>query len=453
MRAAIYCRVSTTEQARHGESIEDQLQALRQWAQDNRCEIAGEYLDEGFSARKSYKQRPAMQRLLTDIQDGKIDSVVFTKLDRWFRSLSDYYRVQDVLDAHGTTWKAILEDYTTENSEGVFKVNLMLSFAQREADITSDRIRFTFEQKRQRGEIISGRMPMGYRLQNHKPVKDEAKQEAVSAFWRTYLSVGSLNKAREAAERLGLFLPVNVCSLMLRNAEKYAGLIQNCPCEPYISEEEAQRVLATRKQAPRKSGRTYLFSGAIYCRECGGRMAAHLFRYGKDKQRVCYNCTDHNMRRRPDRCHNKVNISEPDVEKALLLQLDMVLHDKKLQAEMAAKRTAESDRAEEAARRRDALIRKQEKLLDLYLDGDLDKESYLKRKTALQEQIDAITVEPAPKTVPPEAYDAVLPENWQEVYDALDNEHRRAFWYNVVSRIEIGDDRSVRIVNFCVDAT
>ena len=451
MKAALYCRVSTQEQARHGESIEDQLQALRSWARDHRVTVAGEYLDEGFSARKSYRTRPAMQRLLADVEAGKIDCIIFTKLDRWFRSLSDYYKVQDVLEEHGTTWTAILEDYTTETSEGVFKVNLMLSFAQREADITSDRIRFTFAQKRERGEIISGRMPMGYRLQDHKPVKDEEKQDAVAAFWSTYLSVGSLNKARESAERLGLFLPVNVCSLMLRNAEKYAGRIQNCPCEPYISEEEAKRVLATRRRAPRKSGRVYLFSGMIYCRECGGRMGAHLFRYGQDKHRVCYNCSDHNMMRRQDRCGNRVNISEPDVEKALLQQLAPALQGARMEAEMREKeRPAQHDAA---VAEREKLLRKQEKLLDLYLDGLLDKEAYGQRKKALQDQIDAIVIEPVPEAIPPEAYDALLPEDWRDIYAALDDEHRRAFWFNVVSRIEVGADRSVSIVNFCVSTT
>mgnify|MGYP003309354852 CR=1 FL=1 len=99
MRIALYCRVSTDEQAKHGESIVDQLQALRTWAEANEHTIIKEYKDEGYSAHKAFKSRPALMELIADIDS--IDMIVFTKFDRWTRKAADYYKLQDILDKHG----------------------------------------------------------------------------------------------------------------------------------------------------------------------------------------------------------------------------------------------------------------------------------------------------------------------------------------------------------------
>ena len=133
-RILTYLRVSTEEQARNGESIADQRQALRKWAEQNGCVIVHEFADEGFSARKPYRSRPALCALLNAVERQEADAVVFTKLDRWFRNVRDYAKVQEVLERCGVFWMATLEDYETRTSAGRFKVNLMLSLAEHEAD-------------------------------------------------------------------------------------------------------------------------------------------------------------------------------------------------------------------------------------------------------------------------------------------------------------------------------
>ena len=84
----LYIRVSTEEQAIHGLSIAAQSAALEQWAQDYGHNVVGTYIDAGISARKPAKKRPELQRLLADVQAGKGELIVFTKLDRWFRNIS-----------------------------------------------------------------------------------------------------------------------------------------------------------------------------------------------------------------------------------------------------------------------------------------------------------------------------------------------------------------------------
>ena len=158
MRIALYARVSTEEQSLRGLSIDAQLAALREWAGD---QAVGEYVDPGVSARIPIKKRPHLQRLLRDVEDGKIDLIAFTKLDRWTRNIREYYKAQDILDAHNVAWRAIHEDYETQTAAGRLKVNIMLAVAQDEADRTSERVKAVFDEKRRKGLTVNGHMPVG----------------------------------------------------------------------------------------------------------------------------------------------------------------------------------------------------------------------------------------------------------------------------------------------------
>ena len=147
-RVFLYVRVSTEEQALHGLSIEAQTAALQVWAQTNGHKVVGVYTDAGVSARKPASKRPELQRLLGDVRAGKGELIVFTKLDRWFRNIAEYYKVQEVLEKHHVDWRTIHEDYDTSTASGRLKINIMLSVAQDEADRASERIKAINEMKR-----------------------------------------------------------------------------------------------------------------------------------------------------------------------------------------------------------------------------------------------------------------------------------------------------------------
>ena len=93
-RAALYIRVSTEEQAIHGLSLSAQQETLTRYIQENGLLLAGIYADEGITARKKYRNRVQFMRMLKDVQENKIDLILFIKLDRWFRNIADYYDVQ-----------------------------------------------------------------------------------------------------------------------------------------------------------------------------------------------------------------------------------------------------------------------------------------------------------------------------------------------------------------------
>ena len=99
-RCAIYIRVSTAEQMMHGKSLEAQREYLEAYAREHNMVVAGVYADEGKTARKELKKRKAIHALLEDVKAGKIDVIIFWRLDRWFRNLSDFYKVQDILDEY-----------------------------------------------------------------------------------------------------------------------------------------------------------------------------------------------------------------------------------------------------------------------------------------------------------------------------------------------------------------
>ena len=103
-RVALYVRVSTEEQKINGLSLDAQREALEKHAKEKGYRIVDIYADEGITARKQLSKRKELQRLLSDVKNDKIDLILVTKLDRWFRNIKDYYTVQDILEAHNCNW-------------------------------------------------------------------------------------------------------------------------------------------------------------------------------------------------------------------------------------------------------------------------------------------------------------------------------------------------------------
>ena len=166
MKVFLYERVSSEEQVKHGYSLDAQHEALTDFCEKNGHVVLGVYKDEGISARKPYTKRPAMVQLLRDVEIIKPDIILFTKLDRWFRNIKEYYKVQDILDKNKVYWKAINEEYDTSTASGRLYVNIKLSIAQDEADRTSERIKDVQSQLVAQGKVLGGSVPMGYKIEN-----------------------------------------------------------------------------------------------------------------------------------------------------------------------------------------------------------------------------------------------------------------------------------------------
>ena len=407
----LYIRVSTEEQAIHGLSIAAQSAALEQWAQDYGHNVVGTYIDAGISARKPAKKRPELQRLLADVQAGKGELIVFTKLDRWFRNISEYYKVQEVLERHHVDWRTIHEDYDTSTASGRLKINIMLSVAQDEADRTSERIKAVMEVKRNKLEPLTGSCPPGYKIDGKRFVKDPAKEAAIAAFFQKYLACGSLVRTFEyVRENFGLALGYQSAHKMLKNPcyyGHYFGVDGMTP--PYITKEEFDKIQSMRRRIVRKTenNRVYIFSGLITCGECGQRMGG---RVNTNQESYYYNCTSHYMS--ASACANNSNLGD---------------------------RKTRNYRGEILA-----LRAKLVKLKDLYLNDLITLDGYRADQATYQSKIESLAAEEAAQEKPDfKASDRLLAGSWETVYYGMKQEQKQEFWRILIGEIRIYKDKHI----------
>lgn len=435
-RVALYIRVSTAEQKIHGLSLETQRENLDAWAKRERAEIVGHYIDAGISARKKASVRPGLQQMLADVKANKIDLIVFTKLDRWFRNVGEYYKVQEILEQHHVDWKTIQEDYDTSTAAGRLKINIMLSVAQDEADRTSERIKVIFDSKRQRREPLTGNAPTGYRVEGKRLVKDENTEAAVNTFFRTYLSTGSISEAQDAASREhGLRLEYQLASKMLGSPAYYGHYYDvDDMCPPYITREEFDHIQAMRQRTVRKvkEDRVYLYSGLIVCGECGYRMGG---RTNARNHVPLYNCPSCYVRKV---CSNHTNLSERKIEAYIIDTIDLKLERYKVEYERLMKGVQEKSYRPEIANLRSKLA----KLKTLYLNDLITLEEYKADQASMTARIVRLEELERPKKRPDfERLEAILVDRWKESYQELSRPHKRDFWRLLVKEIRLYADR------------
>ena len=437
-RVAAYIRVSTQEQAIRGLSIAAQTEALDAWVQKNGLDLVDHYVDAGVSARKPVSRRPELQRLLADVRAGKIDLIIFTKIDRWYRAVSAYYAVQEILEAHKVAWRTIHEEYDTSTASGRLKVNIMLSVAQDEADRTSERIKAVFDAKRERREPLSGNAPTGYRIDGKKLVKDEGAEEAVNAFFRKFLASGSVSEAQAYVLEKCRFSIGYPLAVKMLASPAYCGFYYGVEgmCPSYISREEFEKIQSMRERTVRKAKeeRVYLFSGLVVCGACGHRMGG---RTGTRSGTPFYNCPNHYARKT---CGNGVNLSEGKIASQLLDALDRELA--RYRIEFCRLRDGGRGRnySSEAA----AVRAKLSRLKELYLHELISLEEYRKDQEPLEARLEALAAEARAAQAPDfSQVEAPLSQGWRAVYCGLDRRSQRDFWRLLLREVRVFPDRSV----------
>ena len=412
MRVALYERVSTEEQSLHGLSIDAQKAALDAWAEDKT--IVDHYTDLGVSARKPILKRPELQRLLRDVEAGKIDVVAFTKLDRWTRNVREYYKAQDILDAHSVAWTAILESYETISSEGKFLVHVMLAVSQQEADRTSDRVKVVFEDKRRKGLIVNGKMPPGLTYSEGKmiPNDDAAKVKELFDFYAATRSLHAT--AYEARNIIGKQFSQRGMKQILMN-EKYlaSGII---PSETWNT---VQSIIASRATRTVRTDRVYLFSGLLKCPVCGMKLTVRTRVY-KGTEYIYYRCDRHDKGKR---CAFNKAVKERELETYLLRQIFPAIERYNVDIRKNEKRPVDIAK----------LQKKLGKLTDLYVEDSISKEEYDRRATPLRDAIR--TAQSAPKPV-----DETEIVRAVDVYPTLSKAAQKAFWSVLLKSVTPTDD-------------
>src|SRR4051794_23791250 len=193
LRCAVYTRKSTDE------GLDQEFNSLD--AQREACVayiasqiglgwklVPNHYDDGGISG--GTMERPALQRLLQDIRDRKVDVVVVYKIDRLTRSLMDFSMIVEVFDANGVSFVSVTQQFNTTTSMGRLTLNVLLSFAQFEREVTAERIRDKIAASKKKGMWMGGVVPLGYRVEDRKLLIDEGEAATVRWLFQRYQELG-----------------------------------------------------------------------------------------------------------------------------------------------------------------------------------------------------------------------------------------------------------------------
>ena len=207
VRCAIYTRKSTDEGLeKEFNTLDAQRDACAAYIASQRhegwIEVPDYYDDGGYSG--GTLERPALKRLLADIEAGRVDVVVVYKIDRLSRALMDFAKLVEVFDAHGTTFVSVTQAFNTTTSMGRLTLNILLSFAQFEREVIGERIRDKFAASRARGMWMGGKVPLGYRVEARKLLVVESEARQVRAIFERFLVLRSATKLAQELRQQGV---------------------------------------------------------------------------------------------------------------------------------------------------------------------------------------------------------------------------------------------------------
>jgi site-specific DNA recombinase len=200
VRCAIYTRKSSEEGLEQPfNSLEAQREACCAFILSQKHEgwtpLATRYDDGGFSGGSM--ERPALQKLLSDIQAGELDTVVVYKVDRLTRSLTDFAKIIEIFDRHSVSFVSVTQHFNTTTSMGRLTLNVLLSFAQFEREITGERIRDKIAASKKKGMWMGGMVPLGYECVDHRLIVNETEAETVRKIFTQYVKLGSVRKLKK----------------------------------------------------------------------------------------------------------------------------------------------------------------------------------------------------------------------------------------------------------------
>ena len=457
---AAYIRVSTTEQKLHGLSLDAQKMKLIAYAKAHGMKIVEWYMDEGVSGRKLIRNRPELQRMIHDAQKGNFERIIFIKLDRFFRSVAEYHECMKQIAP--VVWSTTEENYDLTTANGRMLVNMKLTIAEMEADQTGERIKIVNEYKTATGQPLTGVQPFGFMnakdeaTGRKKVVKDPEAAPILEDILNHFLTYQSKRKVVTYLHaKYHISMSQHAFSDLISNTMLYGAYRDNPNyCEAYIDKETFDRIQEIVKRNIKENtaeNRVYLFTGLIKCPHCGRLLAGGIITTSRTETKSykykTYRCPKH---RGSNACDFKKSIFETTLEKLLLENLEQYLADAKIRSVEIA------DSGEEKVLKYDLdeLNAELERLNYSWKKGRIKGgiEQYDREYDELIEKIELAKFER--ESSEPKDFtqiETALHEGWREIYKALDDENKRAFWRNIISSIEVEwHDKIKRIekVNF-----
>ena len=439
---AAYVRVSSQEQKLHGLSIEAQKQKLIEYADKHNLKIVEWYVDEGVSATRPIAKRPALQRMGNDARNKKFVRILIIRIDRFFRSVSEYHEFMKLISP--VIWTATEEKYDLSSANGRAFVNMKLTIAELESGTTGERIKIVNDYKVKSGMPLYGTrsMPFCYAVE---PVSEDSKTKHVvkrnEEMMQDLIAHAMVNKSIRGAmtfinNKYGANLRYNAVANVLRNTMIY-GYYKGNPnyCEPYITKEMFDELQQIIDRNPRTSTDEYpyIFTGLIRCPQCGGTLAgaSHVTsKNGKKYKYYGYRCHKHRIHKR---CDFASIIFESNFEKLMLDRIEKIIKEQEIKSieisEMGSKVSKYNVKE---------------------LQTELDRLNYswqkgrIKNVEEYDRKYDEIVakIAEAENSVKEKPKDfskirETLSAGWKSIYESLDNYHKRAFWRSFVKEIQI----------------
>ena len=307
-KCAIYTRVSTDIQAeKEFSSCEAQEQKIKYFVESqNDFSVFKVYSDAGYTGANT--NRPALQELLNDIKEGKIDLILAYKIDRLTRSPKDFYQLIETFDRFGVDFISITERFDTSTPAGRLLRNIMLTFAQFERELTSERTKDKMLERAKKGMCNGGFTPFGYQRKDKKIFVYEKEARIVERIFETYIETKSLSKvyeylkASDIKNKYGKPFYKTAIAYLLRNPVYTGRIIHNGQTyqgihQPIISSDFFELAQEIHKKKLRKNRvfKNHLFGGLVNCADCGAKMTpfySNKISNGKFQKRYYYyRCT------------------------------------------------------------------------------------------------------------------------------------------------------------------
>lgn len=441
---ALYGRVSHDEQSKYGFSIGNQIERLREYAEKNNLVIVDSYIDEGYSA--GTKKRPELQRMLGELH--RFELIIFTKLDRFTRNVLDANEMVNEFNRLGISIKAIDEDIDTSTADGMFDFNLKVSLAQRELAKGSERIKTVFDYKVKHGQPISGNVPVGFKIETQadgtkKVVIDKEQEPFIRDFFKHFKRYHSVRAAgRFCNEKYNVNRSYSFYCRMLTK-EMYSGQFHGNPnfCEGYMTREEWEQLQELKYRIVRTSPKKYiyLFSSLIECPVCKRFLTVSSSdKYGKKgfiRRYIYYRCPNEMLG-----LSHITKVNETRIEKMLLQNIkplaEKYIFEAKLKPKKQEKKKDETKEILEEIDRLNYSFRKKRISVDEY---DREYEELEKRLARAKKE--------APKEKDISGIEAFLNSGWEDVYENLSREDKRALIRSVVKSMTF-DENGELVIEF-----
>lgn len=442
IRVYKYRRVSTSRQVKKGDSLQDQDDVLDKYISDHPNMICvGEFVDGGVSGRKI--KRDDFAAMMKGVRNNEVDLIIFTRLDRWFRNTRHYLNTNATLQEHNVEWLAVEQPYyDTRTAAGrAFVVNSM-AFAEFLAENNSETIKEHNKAKVERGEVLSGSTPLGYKVENKHLVFSDQHYILVEVLdeWRTTHSMNHC--LRFLLENHGISMCQANFKVSILQNEKIAGRSRGnkdyCPATITWEEfQENQRLLKMNVKSNLK--RDYIFSSLVVCDDCDHVMTGCQQRSYSRGKRYMYNAYRCRYGVTVKTCPNKKIMLESTLEKYILKNVKPEL-EKYITEYECEQLPVKNNRA-----KRQQLEKKIDRLKDLYLNELISIDEFKIDRAALLEQLEKLEDDESPQK-DLSSLKAFLESDFESIYSTLDIPEKRLLWRSVIKQIRIDHDKNITII-------